>query len=583
MRFLRPFSTATSSRLLAVLLGTACAAVVAVSASGARSSDASPSSSKTSAYVPPKLLSAAQRSPDRTFRVILQGSRSVSAARRSGATLERRLHVISGASAAVTGRQLVSLASTRGVAAITLDRPVRLTGDGSDDNSPYWSRQHWPYAVRAQRDWHKAARGKLPTPPTIAIVDSGIQANRSDFANGADVLARVSMVNTGTPNSPGDGYGHGTFVAGMAVGGAAGVAGTSPTAPLVSIDVLDDQGMGLTSDVIAACDWIVRNKTKYDIKVANFSLQSTAPASVFWDPLDRAVERLWFDNVTVVAASGNYGIAGQPSGVLYAPGNDPFVITVGADDLGSTVDAGDDTAAPWSAWGYTYDGFAKPEISAPGRYLIGPVPEGSTLATTRPDAVVAPGYMELSGTSFASPIVAGAAAYLLALNPRWEPDEVKGALMLGAASEPNAIPGSAGVGLVDLAAAGEIKKPPNPNLALDQFVKPDPKTPGPIPVFDTAAWQTAALKNPNWDAPTWNAAAWSSAAWGSAAWGSAAWGSAAWGSAAWGTAAWGTSTLAQQLASSDAAWGTAAWGTATTAGVAPDLALPVTQVASAGP
>jgi serine protease AprX len=578
MRYLRPFPTAQGSRLLAVLVGAACAAVLALSASGARFSHASPS-----AYVPAKLLAAARTSPSQTFRVILQGSRVAPAVRASGATLERRLHVISGASAAVTGRQLVSLASTKGVAAITLDRPVRLTEDDSDVSSPWWSRQQWPYAVHAQRDWHKAAKGKLPSPPTIAIVDSGIQANRADFANGADVLAQVSMVNTGTPNSPGDGYGHGTFVAGMADGGADGIAGTSPTAPLVSIDVLDDQGMGLTSDVIAACDWIVQNKAKYNIRVANFSLQSTAPASVFWDPLDRAVEKLWFDDVTVVAASGNYGAAGKPSGVLYAPGNDPFVITVGADDLGNTIDAGDDTAAPWSAWGYTYDGFAKPEISAPGRYLIGPVPPGSTLATTRPDAVVSPGYMELSGTSFASPIVAGAAAYLLALNPKWKPDDVKGALMLGATPEPSAIPGSAGVGLVNLATADEIKKPPNPNLALDKFVRPDTKNPGPIPVFDTAAWQAAALKNPNWDGPTWNAAAWGSAAWGSAAWGTAAWGSASWGSASWGSAAWGNSALAQQLASSDAAWGTAAWGTATTAGVAPDLALPVTQVASAQP
>jgi serine protease AprX len=558
-------------------MGTACAATLAASAAGTRVSDASPG-----AYVPAKLLSVARASPNRAFPVILQGARAVPAVRQSGATLERRLSVISGASASVTGRQLVALASTRGVAAITLDRPVRLTDDGGGDSSGFWSAQKWPYAVKAQRVWHKATKGKLPTLPAIAIVDSGIQANRADFHNGADVLTQVSMVNTGTRNSPGDGYGHGTFVAGLADGGADGVAGTSPTAPLVSIDVLDDQGMGLTSDVIAACDWIVQNKAKYNIKVANFSLQSAAPASVFWDPLDRAVEKLWFDNVTVVAASGNYGVAGRPSGVLYAPGNDPFVITVGADDIGNTVDSGNDTAAPFSAWGYTYDGFAKPEISAPGRYMIGPVPPDSTLATTRPDSVVSPGYMELSGTSFASPIVAGAAAYLLALNPKWKSDEVKGALMLGAQPEPSAIPGSVGVGLVDLASAGQISKPPNPNLALGKFVKHDPKS-GPIPVFDTVAWQAAALKDPNWDAPTWNAAAWGSAAWGSAAWGSAAWGSAAWGSAAWGSAAWGSSTLGLQLASSDAAWGSAAWGSVATADAAPDVVLPSALVASARP
>jgi serine protease AprX len=566
MRLLRRFTTPKGRQLLAMLSGTACAAALVASATGTGSSHAAPT-----AYVPHQLLATARANPSHVYRVILQGAgargetKAVSALRGQGASVDRKLSTISGASAAVTGRQLVALASTKGVAAISLDRPVRLTGGGD-----LFSTQQWPYAVKVQKGWNRVKNGKLPSPPAIAIVDSGIQANRADFKNGASVLTQVSMVNTGTPNAAGDGYGHGTLVAGIAAGSAHGYAGTSPSAPLVSIDVLDDQGMGLTSDVIAACDWIVQHKAQYNIRVANFSLESSAAASVFWDPLDAAVERLWFDGVTVVAASGNYGVDGQPSGVFYAPGNDPFVITVGADDIGGTIAAHNDVAAPWSAYGYTYDGFAKPEISAPGRYMIGPVPANSTLATTRPDSVVAPGYMQLSGTSFAAPIVSGTAAYLLALHPRWSPDQVKGAIMLSAQAEPSAAPMSVGVGLVDLDAAGDIGTPghpnaPNPNLALDKFVHSVAGSP--IPVFDTAAWQAAALRDPNWDAPTWNAAAWGSAAWGSAAWGSAAWGSAAWGSAAWGSAAWGSSTLAQSLASSNAAWGSAAWGSAATAGV----------------
>jgi serine protease AprX len=552
MRLLRLTPSPKSRRLLAVPVGTACAVALAASAMGNSSSHAHAS---PGAYVPAKLLASARANPNGRFRVILQGAgargeaRVVSAVRAGRASVARRLGTISGASAAVTGRQLVQLSAAKGVAAITLDRPVHLL-DAGGDTSGFSSSQKWPYAVKAPRDWNKVTNGKLPTPPAIAVVDSGIQANRPDFHNGASVLTQVTMVNTGTPNAPGDGYGHGTFVAGIAAGNAQGYAGTSPSAPLVSIDVLDDQGMGLTSDVIAATDWIVQNKAKYNIKVANFSLQSSAPASVFWDPLDKAVEKLWFDGVTVVAASGNYGTGDQPSGVLYAPGNDPFVITVGADDIGGTRGTGNDTAAPWSAWGYSYDGFAKPEIAAPGRDMVGPVPASSTLATTRPDAMVAPGYEELSGTSFAAPVVSGVAAYLLALNPKWKPDEVKGAILMSARAEPNATAGSVGVGLVDLAASGQVNKPPNPNLALDEFVHPGQPGTGPIPVFDTAAWQAAALKNPNWDAPTWN--------------------SAAWGTAAWGSVAWGSSTLAQQLASSTAAWGSAASGSAATADVAPD-------------
>lgn len=151
------------------------------------------------------------------------------------------------------------------------------------------------------------------------------------------------------------------------------------------------------------------------------------------------------------------------------------------------------------------------------------MPDDSTLALTRPDSVVAPGYEQLSGTSFAAPVVSGAAAYLLALNPKWTLDPVKGALMVSANPEPGATPGSVGVGLVDLLGAGQVGRPPvgpppNPNQALDKFVKPAPGAgPGSVPVFDSAAWQTAALKGANWDAPTWNQAASGSAAWGSAA------------------------------------------------------------------
>ena len=75
---------------------------------------------------------------------------------------------------------------------------------------------------------------------------------------------------------------------------------------------MDDNGVARTSDVIAACQWILANKDKYNIRVANFSLHSATASHFFRDPLDQAVEKLWFNNVVVVAAAGNYGNADRP-------------------------------------------------------------------------------------------------------------------------------------------------------------------------------------------------------------------------------------------------------------------------------
>ncbi|MDX6471384.1 MAG: serine protease AprX, partial [Gaiellaceae bacterium] len=235
-----------------------------------------------------------------------------------------------------------------------------------------WSSlQVWPYAAGLPGIWAGAFDSELPA---IAIVDSGVDSSLADFAG-----RTVEQVHLGslTPDSPGDGRGHGTFVAAIAAGSAAGHAGAAPRANIVSLDVLNDLGEGRTSDVIAAADWILQNKDLYRIRVANFSLQGTTASSIRYDPLDRAVENLWLGGVVVVAAAGNYAVDGTESGVRYAPANDPFVITVGAADVGGTVTTADDVAAPWSAYGYTPDGFAKPELAAPGRYLVAAVPPGA--------------------------------------------------------------------------------------------------------------------------------------------------------------------------------------------------------------
>jgi serine protease AprX len=494
-----------------------------------------------SAFVPQSLRDAATAKPDAVFKVIVQGGNGKSSgnvatdvqaaqteAPGKASGLKRRFLSLAGVSAELTGRQILKLATKNGIFAITDDAGTRLSG--------YSNTQVWPSTAGAL--WGPPP--KSATYPTIAVVDSGIDSLNSAF--GSRVLAQVNLTSLG-PNSPGDGRGHGTFVAAIASSGNSDHTGVEPRAKLVSLDVLNDSGAGLTSDVIAACDWILQNKATYNIRVANFSLNGGTPTSFQYDPLDNAVEKLWLNGVVVVAAAGNYAVNGQQSGVLYAPANDPFVITVGASDVNDTSSPGDDFAAPWSAYGYTPDGFFKPELSAPGRVLNGPVPTTATMLLEHPERLVSPGYMWMSGTSFAAPVVSGAAATILSRHPNWTPDQVKGALMVGA-SVPSGYGsnGALGVGIVSASAAASADGAANPNAGLNQFVTTDATTG--LKTFDAASWAGAATANASWNSASWSTASWAAASWSTASWGSASWSTASWAAASWSTASWAAASWA---------------------------------------
>jgi serine protease AprX len=486
----------------------------------------------TATYVDPYLEAKAAKDPNSLVQVIIQSSEDVNeardafrdVARTDTETLKGKYKFVNAVAGTVKAKKISVLAKKSGLI-ITHDSKVKLSG------SVQSSTQLWPTASGVRPFWSDTAFTTANT-PAIAIVDSGIDKNRADFDMGARVIKDVTLT-TLPNNSPGDGRGHGTFVAGIAAGSAPDYAGSAPQANLISLDVMDDSGMARTSDVIAAAEWIYNNRLQYNIRVANFSLHSTTPSNFTKDPLDKAVEKLWFSNVVVVVAAGNYGKPDGPSGVPYPPGNDPFVITVGAIDLeGSTVAAKHEVPG-WSAYGFTLDGFRKPELAAAGRYIIGPVPSNATLKLAKPDNVVAPTYMRLSGTSFASPIVAGAAAQLLARHPSWTPDQVKGALMQRARFVPEeGLTGAAGVGEINASRAAAVPRPGNPNLALNRFVVPDP-TGVKAPSFDAASWTDVAKANASWDSVSWTDVTWSDASWSSATWSDVSWSDVTWSDVTW--------------------------------------------------
>jgi serine protease AprX len=488
-----------------------------------------------SAFVPQQLMANAQASPTATFDVIVQGrpgQNSASIAKDFGGVAgqtKRAFYSINGVAGSLTGAQLVKLAQNNHVLAIT---PDVLLGSTS-----YSSQEVWRATTGVSSLWGTPnPLGLLVAPqaPAIAIVDSGIDSSKvADF--GARVVAHVDFCSLCPAGSTGDLEGHGTMVAGLAAGNGSLYPGVARNANLVDLRTTRADGASRTSDVLAATDWILQNKDKYGIRVANYSMRSANPSSFRFDPLDKAVESLWFNGVVVVAAAGNFGVENTPQAMRFAPGNDPFVITVGATQTQSTTTPSDDTVAPFSAFGHTPDGFTKPEISAPGRMIISTVPMGSTLPTTVPDRVVAPGYMWMSGTSLAAPIVAGAAAQVLASHPTWTPDQVKGALMKSASRLSAVSNDAGGVGELNAARAVALNSAPNPQKNLDKFIAPDAN--GQL-FFNGDAWAAAVASQTDWSETDWSETDWSETDWSETDWSETDWSETDWSETDWSETDW---------------------------------------------
>jgi serine protease AprX len=486
----------------------------------------------TRALVPGDLISEAQAQPDKIFRVIVQGDQLngksddvANVARSEGGNPKRVFKSLVGASVEVSGKDLLKLARHPNVSAITRDAQLSLVGNGDWEVQVPKDGEMWRDSVNAKSLWG-GLLSPAPQAPAIAIVDTGIDATKvGDF--GTRIVARANFSSL-EPNALGDPSGHGTMVAGVAAGNSDVAPGVARNARLVDVRVASSKGEALTSDIVAAVDWILANKSVHNIRVANFSLVGTNAVSFRFDPLDKAVEKLWLNGVVVVAAAGNNGDPSKAVGIG-APANDPFVITVGALDQAQTSSVSDDTRASWSAYGPTADGFMKPDVSAPGRYMVMPVPLNSALPLEKPNRVVKLGYMWMSGTSFSAPVVAGAAAQILARNPGFTADQVKGALLLKARYLASADPG-AGVGEIDAASSASVSSPPNPNQNLYQFVVNG--------TFDAEAWVSHVTASANWTQSNWTSANWTSANWVSSNWVSANWVSANWVSANWVSSNW---------------------------------------------
>ena len=210
--------------------------------------------------------------------------------------------------------------------------------------------------------------------------------------------------------------------------------GIAPGASLIDLRVLDTDSKGTDSAVIAAIQAAVENKTKYNIRVINLSLGRGIFESYELDPLCQAVEAAWNAGIVVVVSAGNDGRNNSGNrhgyGTVSAPGNDPYVITVGAMNSLQTMGNGDDVIASYSSKGPSaLDFVVKPDLVAPGNKIVSlQAPAGSVIASS-PDNKVGTDYYLMSGSSMAAPVVSGAAALMLDKDPSLTPDQVKARLM----------------------------------------------------------------------------------------------------------------------------------------------------------
>lgn len=530
------------------------------------------------ANVDPALLAEAKAHPDASFQVIVRGAPSAAASTRSalldGATAQNRsdsesrtkkaenalatsdgsrrsLAIVGGASGALRGSQIVTLAQSALVDRIVQDETFTAAWDADDaaravDDAAIET-------VKAPIVW--SSKGLTGKGVTVAVIDSGV-ADHPDLAG--RIVARVDLTGEGSSGDPG---GHGTHVAGLIAGdGAASKGqwtGVAPQANIASVRVIDATGHAKLSTIFAGLQWVLRNRSTYHIRIANLSFGGAALSGYQNDLLASAVEMLNFSGLTVVVSAGNDGRLGAST--ITTPATDPFVITAGADDTNGTAGLKDDSVAKWSSRGPTaFDGIAKPDLVAPGRRVVSLRVAGSTLDTLYPQLqVTAKGaktaqYFTLSGTSMAAAIVSGVAALYLQRHPAATPREVKAQLTATAHPLHDARPGEQGAGVVDAYAAVTSRPvaapftpyPASAALAEQVFAKLFGQ---PIVWRDTTfnggvdsrgiRWSDITWEDITWDSITWEDITWEAFDWQGITWEDITWEDVTWEGLTWEIAA----------------------------------------------
>ena len=326
-----------------------------------------------------------------------------------GFAVGKRIGLIDGFSATVTKAEAEALALVPGVRAVEENSVVRALNDGAQASFGVTKARVDAPALDGDADGNAAtySSGDL----VAAVIDTGIDAGHADLDEGK-VIAFKDFVN-GRADAYDD-EGHGTHVAATIAGDGdartdAAHRGVAPAAGLVGVKVLDAAGSGTMANVAAAIDWVVQNRDAYGIEAINLSLGESG-CSAGTDAASLAVNNAQAAGLVVAVAAGNEGPGTCTVG---SPGSATGALTVGA--MADTAALGF-SQAPFSSRGPTADGRIKPDISAPGVNITSAAANTGT------------GYAEYSGTSMATPFVAGLALLMRDATPSLTPQGVRDAL-----------------------------------------------------------------------------------------------------------------------------------------------------------
>jgi serine protease AprX len=469
---------------------------------------------QTAAAVPggpsPALADLAAKRPGTRVETIVQFQSGTKAGqargivRDAGGRVTGELHVINGLAARMTAGDAKRLASMDGVRAVSLNAATKP--QAIDPNLVVTS---YNQSLASEKVWNRTATGQGVG---VAVIDTGIAGTLPDFrvsaSNSASRVVATAATNPYATNDNDD-YGHGTHVAGIIAGNSNNrpssdplrgkYVGVAPDANLISIKASDADGGATVLDVIYGLQFAVDNKAAYNIRVVNLSLESTQAESYKTDPLDAAVEAAWFSGIVVVAAAGNRGTASDA--VSYAPGNDPFVVSVGGVDDQDSKNAMDDALASWSSRGRTQDGFDKPEVTAPGAHIVSLLSPNSDFESMCPSCIVSGQYIRAGGTSMAAPMVSGVVALMLEEHPGLTPNQVKGILMDSARS----ISGAGNEAYAPPAVTATSGSNPNAGIAPNPLVN---SATGAID-YTRSSWSRSSWSRSSWSRSSWSRSSWS--------------------------------------------------------------------------